>query len=139
MRRAGIIAGMTLAGGLGMGLVMALAGPAAADPAEGAWLTQRDGQGQFGRVVVAPCGDALCGTLVSVHDRQGRRIASSRTGQRLIWDMRPEGGGRYGGGKIFVPDQNKTYDARMELTPAGLLVSGCVMFVCRSVDWTRPR
>ena len=47
-------------------LVLALAaGTASADPLEGLWRTAPDVNGHEGLVRIAPCGPALCGTLIS--------------------------------------------------------------------------
>ncbi len=52
------------------------AGAALADPAEGVWQTVPDDNGHFGHIEIAPCGPALCGTLVRAYDVSGAEIAS---------------------------------------------------------------
>ena len=122
--------------------LMALAAPAfAADPVEGVWRTRPDDNGNFGHVRIAPCGAKLCGTLVRAFNGQGQQIDSPNVGRQIVWDMVAEGGGRYGDGKVWAPDRDKTYRSKMELTGDTLDVSGCVLggIICRDSAWTRER
>ncbi|MEE4276376.1 MAG: DUF2147 domain-containing protein [Thermoleophilia bacterium] len=111
--------------------VVLIAGAAAADPAEGVWQTVPDDNGNFGHVEMTTCGAALCGTLVRAYDASGKEIASPNVGRRIVWDMAPRGGGAYGGGKVYSPDRDKTYNGRLTLTDRGLGVEGCVLGICR--------
>ena len=114
------------------------AGAALADPAEGAWQTAPDDNGNFGHVEVTTCGTAVCGTLVRAYDAGGQQIASPNVGRRIVWDMEPRGNGQYAGGKIYSPDRERTYNGRLTLTPSGLAVEGCVMGICRDGGtWAR--
>ena len=121
-------------------LLAVVAGPLAADPAEGTWKTQEGEEGGYLHVAIAPCGAALCGTIAKAFDASGASsTAYPHLGKRLIWDMVPEGGNAYGGGKIWAPDTNKTYASKMELAGNRLKVKGCVAggLVCRGQDWSR--
>lgn len=115
----------------------AAAGAAQADPVEGVWQTQPGDDGAFGHVRIAPCDDALCGTLVRAYDGDGRARDTDTLGRRIVWDMAPQGGGAYGGGKIWAPDRDKTYASKMTLDSDRLEVSGCVIGICRSQTWAR--
>jgi len=106
------------------------AGGALAEPLLGTWLTAKDDNGHSGLIEVAPCGDALCGTLVKSYDETGTEIDSPHTGRDIISETVPVGDGRYEG-KIYSPDRDKTYDSKLELQGDRLKVSGCVMFICR--------
>ena len=122
--------------------LMALAAPAfAADPVEGVWRTRPDDNGNFGHVRIAPCGAKLCGTLVRAFNGQSQEIESPNIGRQIVWDMVAEGEGRYGNGKVWAPDRDKTYRSKMELSGDTLAVSGCVLggMVCRDSAWTRER
>lgn len=124
---------VTLAAALAM-----TAGAALADPAAGTWQTVPDDNGNFGHVEIAPCGAALCGTLVRAHDASGAEIASPHVGRRIVWDMAPRGGGEYAGGKVWSPDRDRTYSGRLSLTGRGLAVEGCVLGICRDGGtWVR--
>jgi len=114
-----------------------LAAAGHADPATGTWRTQPDDNGNFGLVEMATCGAALCGTLGKSYDSAGNVLDSPNTGRRIVWDMQPRGGGSYGGGKIWAPDRDKTYNSRMTLDGDRLKVEGCVLGICRGQTWTR--
>ncbi|MGG7566655.1 DUF2147 domain-containing protein [Rhodovulum sp. DZ06] len=118
----------------------ALAAPAfAADPVHGLWKTEANDAGRYLHVRVGPCeaDPALtCGVIDSAHGGADDSIV----GRRMIHDMKPEGGGKYDDGKIWAPDDDKTYSANMELDGADLLkVEGCVFIICRGQDWTRVK
>ncbi|MFE3837729.1 DUF2147 domain-containing protein [Pseudogemmobacter sonorensis] len=112
----------------------------AADPAEGLWKTRPDDNGNFGHVQIAPCGKALCGTLVKAFDGAGKPVESANVGRRIVWDMVPYGNGRYDDGKVYSPDRDKTYNAEMRLNGNSLTVKGCVLGICRDGgSWTRVK
>lgn len=117
------------------------AAPAFADPVEGLWRTKPDDNGNFGFVQIAPCGPRFCGTLVRAFNGAGQQIDSPNVGRQIVWDMVAQGNGRYGDGKVWAPDRDKTYRAKMELSGNSLAVSGCVLggAVCRASQWTREQ
>jgi len=119
-------------------LALAWGGAALADPVHGTWRTAPDDNGNTGHVRVQDCGGAICGTLVQSFDAQGAPMDSPHTGKRIIWGMEPKGGGDYGGGKVWSPDRDKTYNSKMTLNGDSLSVEGCVLFICRDGGtWTR--
>ncbi|RBO52386.1 DUF2147 domain-containing protein [Rhodovulum sp. BSW8] len=120
MRITVLIAALTLA-----------ATAAHADPVEGVWQTPLDDNGNFGHIRIAPCGAALCGTLIRAYDGTGHQIDSDNVGKQIVWDMKPQGDGRYGQGKVWAPDRDKTYNSKMALEGEFLSVSGCVIGICR--------
>ncbi|WP_170422755.1 DUF2147 domain-containing protein [Ruegeria arenilitoris] len=117
------------------------AGSAAADPVDGLWKTQPGDTGGYLHVSIAECGSAICGTIDSAFDGQGnQQLSYENLGKQIIWDMVPDGGGSYSGGKIWAPDRDKTYSSKMTLDSQNkLTVKGCVAggLVCRGQDWTR--
>jgi uncharacterized protein (DUF2147 family) len=115
------------------------AGPAlAADPIEGIWKTTPDDNGNFGHIVVKPCGAKICGTLTKAFNGAGQEIPSDNVGKAIIWDMVALGEGAYGKGKVWSPDRDKTYSSKMQLSGDKLSVSGCVLGICRDGGtWTR--
>ena len=98
-----------------------------AKPTEvGRWVTQ---SGNL-EVDIAPCGAALCGTIVRVmqnHAMSGPETVSpsapafpSPVGKKILIDLRPVPGGGYLG-HIFNRNDNKTYNSLVELAgPAQL-------------------
>ena len=116
---------------LGMGTL------AMADPLEGTWQTARDDNGNYGHIRVAPCGSALCGTLVRSFDAGGNAISTEFDGRNIISETVSQGGGAYRG-KVYAPDRDKTYNSRLQLSGNSLSVSGCVLGICRNGGtWTR--
>lgn len=123
--------------------------PAAAQPREGgiagAWQTPVDA----GVIEIAPCGPALCGTLVTsaalrahpdmrnARDRDVRRRGLLLRGLPILLGLR-RAGDRWNG-DIYNPDDGRTYDARVRLeAPDRLNVSGCALVIfCRSQTWRR--
>jgi uncharacterized protein (DUF2147 family) len=120
-------------------LFAALTLPAAADPVHGRWRTAPDDNGNTGIVEVTDCGNRICGTLIEAYDGQGRRMSSPNVGRQIVWDMEPRGGGQYRNGRVWAPDRDRTYNARMELSGERLSVSGCVLMICRDAIWTRAQ
>jgi uncharacterized protein (DUF2147 family) len=117
-----------------------VAGAALADPVLGTWKTAPDDNGDFGHVQIDPCGAAFCGVLVRAYDSAGKPLASPNIGKRIVWDMAPRGEGRYADGKVWSPDRDKTYNARMRLSGDALAVSGCILGICRDGGtWTRVK
>ncbi len=113
------------------GAAIALAGAASADPLEGVWQTSKDDNGNFGFIQVAPCGSALCGTLVRSFDSAGTEISSANTGRQIISETVANGDGTYSG-KVYSPDRDKTYTSKLVLSGNQLAVSGCVLGICRN-------
>lgn len=112
-------------------------GAAHAEPLLGTWQTAKDDNGNYGHITVAPCGDALCGTLITSFDSAGKQIPSAHTGKNIISETTPRGDGEYRG-KVFSPDRDKTYNSRLQLTGTTLAVSGCVLGICRDGGtWTK--
>ncbi|RMD49867.1 MAG: DUF2147 domain-containing protein [Alphaproteobacteria bacterium] len=129
---------------LGGALAMALAAPAfAADPATGVWRTEPGNEGGYLFVRIEECGKLICGTIVGAVDSEGKKDPEyEHLGKPIIKGMKPDGDGRYSGGTIWAPDDDKTYSSKMRLkSPKVLEVSGCVLggLFCRSQDWTRVK
>lgn len=117
--------------------MLAIASSALADPLEGRWQTARDDNGNSGIIQVAPCGAALCGTLVQSFDASGNPVSSEFDGRMIISETVAQGGGAYRG-KVYSPDRDKTYNSRLQLNGNSLAVSGCVLGICRNGGtWTR--
>lgn len=117
---------------LAFGLSIGLGSAAMADPIYGTWQTIKDDNGNYGHIEVRDCGErGICGTLERSFDANGAEIPSENIGRAIIWDMQPNGGGSYDGGKVWSPDRNKTYSARLELSGTALTVKGCVLGICR--------
>lgn len=115
--------------------VLGFAGAAIADPVEGTWKTQVD-DGAYAYVKVSPCGGALCGTIARTFNQTGE-YKSENLGKKLVWDMKPAGGGAYKDGQIWQPSTDKTFRSKMALSGNTLKVSGCVGPICKKQTWSR--
>lgn len=121
--------------------------PARAADAAGLWQTQ-DGESQ---IRITPCGPKLCGTLVWLKQPGGEDGAPKRDsanadaalrnrpliGVPLLAGLAKAGEGWKG--KIYNPDDGKTYDGSVALTAAGTLeIKGCVAAIfCQTETLTR--
>jgi uncharacterized protein (DUF2147 family) len=112
------------------GLTM-MAAPASAQSATGTWLRE-NGES---RVRVAPCGDALCGTVAWLKDPAGSK---SKVGMRVFFDMKPNGENKWSG-KAFNPEDGENYTGNMSVSGGKLTTAGCRFggLVCRSVNWSK--
>ena len=106
----------------------------AADPVEGTWESPTNEDGASIQVQIAPCGGSFCGTITNVKGGD-----QSIKGERMLWDMAAKGGGTYSGGKVWAPDDDKTYRGKLELSGNSLKISGCVLggAVCRGETFAR--
>ena len=114
------------------------AGMAIADPVEGVWKTEPGDEGGYLHVAISTCGEAICGVIRKAFDGAGAASGDyEHLNKRMLWDMKASGAGAYGGGKIWAPDREKTYNSKMELNGNQLVVKGCVFGVCRGQTWSR--
>lgn len=114
---------------------MSLAAPALADPVAGTWKTEVD-DGHYAHIKIAPCGAQICGTIAKAFDANGP-IKSENIGKPIVWDMQPQGGGKYKNGKIWQPSTGKVFNSKMALSGNALKVSGCVGPLCKAQTWSR--
>jgi len=128
-------------------LLVSVPAAAAAPDVTGLWLTD-DGKGV---VDVQPCGQKMCGKIVRVLDRGpgvpttdvNNPVASRRN--RPIIGLQVLSGFKAGlnewkDGRAYDPKKGSSYSSSMRLNRDGSLrITGCVLFVCQSVRWTRTR
>jgi uncharacterized protein (DUF2147 family) len=95
-------------------------------------------------IQIAPCGEALCGTVVKASPKQAakaeRGSGTDLVGARLITGIQPTGPGTYRG-RVFVADQNVHANGTIrQVSRDQLQVRGCVLgVVCKSKTWDRIR
>ena len=127
----------------------AMAAPAAAQQsAIGVWATV-EGKSH---VEIAPCGEALCGTVIWLkkpNDDAGQPLKDGQNkdeslrgrpiiGIDLITGMQPDGDKEWSDGEIYNPEDGDTYSSSMSLADANVLkVEGCVFVFCKEQTWTR--
>lgn len=125
---------------LALVVAVGMAGPAfAADPVVGTYQTQPGDTGSYAHVEIYECESSICGVIRKAFDGSGKQIKSDTVGKRMIWNMKAQGSGKYGKGKIWAPDRDKTYSSKMQLSGNTLEVSGCVIGICRGQTWSRVK
>lgn len=139
---------LTAAGLAGMTMISTSAWAAAGDPA-GVW---RMDSGKV-TIEVAPCGNNYCGKIVGLakplnkrgkpkRDRENPdKALRKRTiiGLTIMSDMRPTGENSWEG-TIYNADDGKTYDSKMNLRSADvMIVKGCVLVFCKDMTFERVK
>ena len=94
-------------------------------------------------VRIQPCGANVCGTVAWASPQA---IAAAREagtpsllGTQLFREFRHESEG-YWGGRVFVPDMNRTFSGTLRLAgPNAVVARGCLIgrFLCKSQTWVR--
>lgn len=126
-----------------------VASPALAADPTGLWLTQK----RDAKVRIAPCGGALCGTIVSLAEPNDKATGKPQTdvnnadpgkrhrplvGVLILIGMKQSTADTWSGQVYNAGDDGKIYKGSMTQTgPAALKVEGCVMFICQSETWMR--
>jgi len=112
--------------------------PAFAGDPSGLWASEKNDEGKWISVNIAPCGSQMCGVIASVHGGAD----PSGIGKPIIKGMNKYGETKWDDGEIYAPDDKEWYDSKMELLSDNQLsVSGCVAFglICRAQTWTRAQ
>lgn len=122
--------------------LVAVIGASAAEAQDvaGVWQSEKTDDGRYLQIEVHPCtGDAgkMCGTIVGAFGGADE----ANVGKPIIWDMVPDGRGAWDDGRVWKADEDKVYDAKMQLEGDVLEVSGCVLggMICKSQDWPRVK
>lgn len=100
---------------------------------EGKWANQK----RSVIVHVAPCGNALCGTVswASANNRE----KGTTPGTRVLSDLRPTGDGTYKG-SAYEPKRDIRGSATVrQVGPNVMMVKGCAVWglFCKEQRWTR--
>ena len=111
----------------------------------GMFRTETNDEGGYLHVEMVPCeSDAkkACGLInkaFNVNEGPDPILDYEHLGKLIVWDMKDQGDGSWSKGKIWAPDDDKTYKSKMEINASGdvLTVEGCVLFICRGQDWKR--
>ena len=80
-----------------------------------------------------------CGTLIKAFTKNGKAIKNyEHKGKYVVWDMKKEGNKNFSGGKIKDYSDGKVYNSKMEIISKNKIgVSGCVLFICQSQEWSK--
>lgn len=95
-------------------VALALAAPAAAlEGPEGRWIAPDEDA----VVEIAPCGNALCGTVVEILSRPD---GNAGTGMQILIDFKSSGGDTWSG-TAYSRKKDKSYDCNIEMLDANRL------------------
>ena len=124
----------------------------AADPPAGRWTTIDDATGKAKSVVeiyqardgsyagrVAEILDTKDGPNPACDKCKGALHGNPIKGMVILWGLKPDGAGKWTGGRVLDPENGKDYKAKLELLEGGrkLGMSGCIAFLCRQQVWLR--
>ena len=120
--------------------------------AVGRWKTIDDATGKAKSIVeIYQAKDGrLAGKVVEILDLKdgpnpacdeckGANQGKPIKGMLILWGLRPDGAGKWSGGRVLDPENGKDYKAKLELLEGGrkLGMSGCIAFLCRQQVWLR--
>ena len=133
-------------------LLAAATGAQSPSSAVGRWKTIDDATGKAKSIVeIYQAKDGrLAGKVVEILDlKDGPNPACDKCkganqgkpikGMLILWGLRPDGAGKWSGGRVLDPENGKDYKAKLQLLDGGrkLGMSGCVAFLCRQQAWLR--
>ena len=111
----------------------------AGEPIEGVWKNRPNTL----IVRIAPCGGALCGTVIRAAEDAKESVRSAGApnlvGTRILSGLRQSSAGSYKG-DIFNPNLNLHAAGTLTLeSPSVMLVRGCVLagLICKQQHWIR--
>ena len=134
------------------GALLVTAPPARAADLAGRWATEG-----FGSIVeFRPCagaGGEMCGRIVWLWapGPAGRARADQRNpdpalrsrplvGAEIVRGLRQTAPGVWSGGRLYNPDDGRTYGGSIRLSDGLLELKGCALgVVCRTQTWRRPQ
>lgn len=124
---------------IGLATALVLASPATATAKSGIEGRWKNGKME---IVIAPCGPALCGTVVKASEKQQakaeRGSGTDLIGARLITNIRPSGPRTYRASVYLADRDMNTSGTIHEVNSNRLRVRGCVWgFICKSTNWDR--
>ena len=136
---------------IGLGFFLGMA-PAMAQSAPAGWWIDQSGKAG---IVIAPCGDDLCGKIewlkvpkdkagqpkTDIHNSNAALKPRLLCGLPILGDFISDGQGGWQGGWIYDPQNGKTYKSVMHVAADGTLhVRGYIgiPLLGRSEVWTRP-
>lgn len=120
----------------GLAIAVAPVAASARSSLEGRW---KNGAMQ---IQIAPCGQALCGTVVRASAKQQakaqRGSGTELIGARVISNIRPAGPQTYRA-RVYVADRDLTTSGTIrQIGPNRLQVRGCVLgVICKTTHWDR--
>lgn len=123
---------------------LALAGVSVALAPASALAKSLEGRWKNGamEIVIAHCGDSLCGRVVKASEKQ--RVKAQRgsgqklLGSRVIDDIHPSGPGKWTANVYLASKDMNARGTIQQVGPDRLSVRGCVLAVlCKTTHWDR--
>jgi uncharacterized protein (DUF2147 family) len=115
----------------------------------GEWYTQ----GGKSTIDMYKCGSLYCGKIswlkepfrkdgtdkVDTHNPDKSKRNRNILGMDIVWGFKYKGKNKWSGGKIYDPDNGKTYSCKMRLDGTKLKVRGYIgfSFIGRTTVWTK--
>ena len=114
---------------------------AAAGTVSGVYKTESNDDGAFLEVQFGPCETnqtLSCATILKAY-RSENEINSDyeHLGKIIVADMEDDGAGKFSGGTIWDPSEDKTYNSKMTIKNDDLSVEGCILFFCKGQLWEK--
>ena len=123
---------------------LALAGVAVAIAPASASAKSLEGRWKNGamEIVIAHCGDSLCGRVVKASEKQRtkaqRGSGQKLLGSRVIDDIHPSGPGKWSATVYLASKDMNARGTIQQVGPDRLSVRGCVLAVlCKTTHWDR--
>lgn len=111
---------------------------AMAGAADGVWKTNTGKDGGVLEVTISACGANTCGKITKAYNPAGSEDTGYvNLGKTIISDMSADGDSSYSGGKIWDPENGKTYSSKMSVDGNTLEVDGCIGPFCSDQKWIR--
>ena len=102
------------------------------------YQTEANEEGNYLLVSMGPCeknNNLTCGTIIAAFEKEKENRDYEHLDKLIVWDMRNYKPGKYKKGKIWDPSKDKIYKSKMEVSGNNLLVSGCILVICREQTW----
>jgi len=123
---------------------LALAGVSVALAPASALAKSLEGRWKNGamEIVIAHCGDSLCGRVVKASEKQRtkaqRGSGQKLLGSRVIDDIHPSGPGKWSATVYLASKDMNARGTIQQVGPDRLSVRGCVLAVlCKTTHWDR--
>jgi len=105
---------------------------------EGIYQTEANEEGNYLLVSMGSCeknNNLTCGTIIAAYEKETENKEYEHLDKLIVWDMKHYMPGKYKKGKIWDSSKDKIYKSKMEVSGNNLLVSGCILVICREQTW----
>ena len=114
-----------------------------AEVVNGIYKTQATDTGAFLEVEFGPCDkdpSLSCGIILNAYESNTDvNKEYDHLGKIIVENMKSQGSGKFTGGTIWDPSEDKVYNSKMTTIDADLSVEGCILFFCRAQLWKRVK